>query len=145
MEEKHFITQAGYEAHILFVNNSHYCGYVVIDGFHAAFGLKGFTWSVEIDDISPELIEKIEVIKAVNNIEVHGGITYDGDSLIDLVLQEEGKWVYGFDAAHSGDATKSKYYTNYVGEDVFRDMRYMEHQCENLATQLKIIDNEAKK
>lgn len=79
LEEKSKFQHEGLHCRVLFVNDSHHCGYVAVPSGHPVFG-KDYS-DLECD------------------IEVHGGLTY--------ASKEGDFWVLGFDCAHSGDATKS--------------------------------------
>ena len=72
-----WITAAGLEACVLWVNNSHHCGYVVVpkdlDGSH-------------YDD---------------HDVDVHGGLTYAGE-----VAELNNLHCVGFDCAHWMDKTR---------------------------------------
>ena len=111
--KKEWKTKAGYKAYVLYVNESHNCGYVVIEKEHSLFQL-------DYDKIP--------------DIDVHGGITYAG---VLSEMNEKTEWTFGFDAAHLGDKTT---YSDYP-EDIFRDTNYMANECESLAKQLKKLES----
>ena len=140
MIDKIFTTKTGYPAYVVYVNNSHYCGYVAIPKTHPAYRLDYYTYNVDIDDITQELVNQLPVIHKINKIEVHGGLTFADDHLGRekvFISEDKEKWVFGFDAAHSGDKTA---YTNFEG-DTFKDLDYMTEECEKLAQQLKDIED----
>lgn len=74
--QQSWLTKSGLVAHALWVNNSHYCGYITLP---KKFGEPHY------DDL---------------NVCVHGGLTFNG-----LHDQCEG-YVVGFDCAHCNDQTK---------------------------------------
>lgn len=71
--QQSWLTKSGLVAHALWVNNSHYCGYITLP---KKFGHPHY------DDL---------------NVDVHGGLTFNG--YLDMA---EG-YLVGFDCAHSGD------------------------------------------
>ena len=92
--EKEWTTEAGLEARVLFVDDSHNCGYVKIPENSKLYNV-GYCDAPSFD--------------------VHGGITFSGK-----FTDTDGYW-YGFDAAHLGDKTKYSDYpdgifrnTNYM-------------------------------
>lgn len=130
--KKDWITEYGYRALILFINDSHYCGYVIVPKEHKASGIDYYTWAIAIDDTTDEFISKIKAIKAVNSIQVHGGLTY-ADSKLHGVEDIDG-WVFGFDANHHGD--KSLLFERSCMYSTFKDVDYMANECEKLSKQL---------
>jgi len=108
--KKEWTTEAGLKAVVLFVNDSHHCGYVIVPEDHKWYG----------DSYDKHY-----------DVDVHGGLTY-----ADTVYWEEGDnygWAFGFDAAHLGDETL---YSRDPG-DTFKDVDYMAKECESLARQIK--------
>ncbi len=103
MVVKSWVTEAGFKAWIVLIKNSHHCGYVEIPA----------KWS--------------GVVMDEENIEVHGGITYQGRPGF-----ADGAEVVGYDCAHAGDAA---FGCQYEG-DVWRDVDFCTEQCELLARQL---------
>ena len=103
--KKEWVTEAGLNAYVLYVDNSHHCGYVAVPEKYI-----GDNYDEHYD------------------IDVHGGLTF-ASTIIDI----DEKWLFGFDAAHSGDKTA---YINRPG-DTFKDVDYMANECEKLAKQLK--------
>jgi len=95
----------------------HLCGYVILDKYNNFFG-KCY------DDIP---------------VQVHGGLTYSED--------DDDNWIVGFDCAHSGDLTpyfnqkEQEFIQSSLGlkiplYGVYRDRKFVESECENLAEQL---------
>jgi hypothetical protein len=69
------------------------------------------------------------------NIQVHGGLTYDG-------YDKDENWVIGFDCAHHGDLTpyfllNDEYYFGQRG--IYRDMEYVKYECESMAEQASVF------
>ncbi len=73
--EKQWVTEAGLNAYILYVNGSHHCGYV-----ESPEKFRGDNYDEHYD------------------IDVHGGLTFS-DTIEDI----DEPWLFGFDAAHSDD------------------------------------------
>lgn len=63
----------------------------------------------------------------VDNLEVHGGITFGGSW-----DDEDGPWWIGFDCAHFGDLVPKISYSN----GIFRDEEYVTKEIERLVDQL---------
>jgi len=107
----------------------HWCGYVQVPKDSRLFR-KNYYYSS-----NSELgISKLE--QAINDIDVHGGITYSGDR------KEDGNWWFGFDCGHFGDLCLYQLDYN-LGDScaVYKDKDYCIKQCKNLAEQIKeIID-----
>lgn len=121
--EKSWITKAGLPAVVLWVNDSHRCGYVELTK----------------DSIFYEITDKREVHpilqKSIDDLAVHGGVTF-----FDIAYwpdPESGvcNFFVGFDCAHSGDSTK---YSPRRG--ILRSLDYCVAQCEDLAKQLMSIN-----
>lgn len=66
-------------------------------------------------------------------VDVHGGLTYAGDSLMNQ--PETDLWWIGFDCAHGGDLSylESSYQ---VESDEYRTMEYVENEIKKLVDQL---------
>lgn len=111
---KSWTTTAGLNACVVLVRKSHHCGYVEIPQH-----LKGVDLELE-------------------NIDVHGGITHQGE-----LAWTEGKSVVGYDCAHYCDATKCPQELIDAGMEhlhtshgTWRDVEFCTEQCESLASQL---------
>ena len=88
--EKEWVTEAGLKAYVLFINESHNCGYVE----------------------SPKEFEGDDYTEHYD-IYVHGDLTFAGEHRdIDI------KWLFGFDAAHLGDKTAHGDYPGDTFRDV---------------------------
>lgn len=148
--EKDWITEAGLRAVVLFVNNSHRCGYVQLPHNHFLNGInysestplleKAYNKAIEgtLGKRGPILIllASGDKLRMTPNMvfDVHGGITYsDGFSSRPVPSDN---WWYGFDCAHLGDRTK------YNDDGEFRSVEYVAAECESLAKQIKDLDND---
>ena len=156
--EKEWITEDGYLALVTLTPMGHRCGYVVVNKNHPAYGKEYYTFT-DSEPINP-------TEQAINNIEVHGGLTY-ADKLkfkVEHVTEpKEDTWVFGFDAAHCDDAPdreatievykdnkdivdnlkiiediESKYPMSTKG--IIRTLDYMVQECNKLSKQLGIIE-----
>ena len=116
MENKHFEID-GYKAHVMWVGDSHYCGYVEVPTTHPCY---------KVDYLDNDYNN------LVSNIDVHGGVTFTSHAVNGV---GEDSWFIGFDAAHIGDKTK------YDDLGTFRDIEYMSNECVRLVDQLKEIEN----
>ena len=76
--EKEWITKAGLNARVIFVKDSHRCGYVGVKKDHWMYGV-GYN--------------------NLYRLEVHGGLTFSSE------MKDSEDWWIGFDCAHSGDKT----------------------------------------
>lgn len=100
-----YTAKNGLEVDCLIKRNSSLalCGYVVITPDNKLFGL-------DYDSIYSKV-----------NISVHGGLTYSDE--------DHGKWIIGFDCAHSGDFCPAfPYY-----DAVYRTKEFVISECEKLA------------
>ncbi len=108
--------------------NSHWCGYVKVPNDSRLYKKHYYTSS------ESELgISKLE--EAINNIDIHGGLTYAGER------KEDGNWWFGFDCGHSGDLSlymlDGHFFRDYNSR--YRDKDYVIGECKYLAKQLKQI------
>jgi len=81
-------------------------------------------------------ISKLE--QAINDISVHGGITFAGER-----KENDDTWYFGFDCGHAGDLVG--YIFDYPqlsdSTDTYKTKEFVITECKNLARQLKeIID-----
>ena len=88
--EKSWVTQAGLPAVVVWVNDSHRCGYVELTKDSVFYGV---TNEREIQPI---------VQKSVDGLDVHGGVTFFDTPY----WAEDSNFFVGFDCAHVGDATR---------------------------------------
>lgn len=124
MLEKAWVTQAGLPAKVLIMPMGHRCGYVGVSA--EVFADKGY------DDL---------------DVDVHGGLTY-------ARTEEDGLRWYGYDCAHLGDARDptlmDEQHKKIFEEcrfgfedegDTVKSLDYCINECENLATQLKQLED----
>jgi hypothetical protein len=109
--KKEWITEAGLMARVYFVNESHHCGYVKVNGDSKLCG-------VDYDD------------PKVYDIEVHGGLTFSNT----FYDENDEDWWFGYDCAHFGDRCLK--FPHFGSHDTFRDVPFCVGECEKLATQL---------
>lgn len=76
--------------------------------------------------------------QAADVFSVHGGVTYSGFD--NGKYKPEGFW-WGFDCAHAGDFTPSSLSYGWApsGEDVYRELLYVQAQTEGLALQFQQV------
>lgn len=106
----------------------HWCGYVGVPQDHPAYGKNYSTWSESEQGISP-------VESAVNDISVHGGLTFAASEL--HYQPEKDLWWFGFDCAHAGDI--SSVFLMY-SNDTYKTKEYVIEEVKSLAEQLKKIE-----
>lgn len=146
--EKDWTTDSGLRAIVLWVNDSHRCGYVEVPKSHPFFGK---SYNYHLDKTFWDKLPKVEfkgspidlLIAAGDQrdgagprlsyfVNVHGGLTFAGE------LKDQSGWWFGFDCAHLDDRTK------YIDHGVMRSLEYVTDECESLARQLSILAGEAK-
>jgi len=148
--EKDWTTRAGLRAVVLWVHDSHRCGYVGVPASHPLHGIDYSKASPHLEIADDTEVGKRGVIplalyamrdeegqKEISPdiyFDVHGGLTYSGDTA-DYPAVAEGTWWFGFDCAHAGDATGH----HHCPGDVLRSLEYVEAECESLAEQLARI------
>jgi hypothetical protein len=117
----------GYATMILRNRMGALCGYVGVPVGHPLYGLPYYDWNAT----TPEQ-------EAVNNIEVHGGLTFAGQG---RRAPDEYKdyWWFGFDCAHAGDyvPVRPDVMTDFGCK--YRDMKYVKEQIALLAKQIHAI------
>lgn len=120
--EKSWVTKAGLPAVVIWANYSHRCGYVELTKDSIFYGM---TNEYEVHVI---------LQKSINDLDVHGGVTFfDIPYWLDP-LPEDSNFFVGFDCAHSGDATR------YSTAGILRSLEYCMEECESLARQLMSIN-----
>lgn len=144
--ESDWITNSGYRAVCLMVRNDHRCGYVGIPKEHPLYK-KPYSEHTDALKSAYKKIMKgpigkrgtISVVFHTKGqctpeivFDVHGGITYSGNSK-DYPVKSRGLWWYGFDCAHCDDKT------SYSTTGIERTKEYVMEECESLAKQLKAI------
>ncbi len=142
--EKQWITDESYLATITIDHSGNRCGYISILTDHPANGLNYYTSDVPLDDITADIYLIVPVMQAINNIEVHGGLTY---SNIRFNL-----WTFGFDCAHAWDypdtvkAAKlfgpqyKQYHSDILSDQIIRTKSFCVSECIKLSTQLYTIE-----
>lgn len=128
-----------------------WCGYVAVPGDHPALGLSYYTDSFDIDDLLQDrkTLADAKIQHAINQISVHGGLTFAG-SLGWREGVEEATWWFGFDCAHAGDFSPKMDRldhpvlglgcpTGWGGVITYRTLEYTEGQCADLARQLQAV------
>lgn len=108
--EDSWTTEAGLRATVLFVNESHRCGYI------------------EVNEIYPDYANF-----NYHDKKVHGNITYVGSPIIKETTNVNAWWI-GFDCAQEGDGTK------YFPELPVRTLEYVKKECESLAKELAKLE-----
>ena len=151
-------TDAGLTAYMVVNKRGSINGYVAVDELHKTYKHEYYTYSVDFNDLEQwESKEQRRVQAAINEIDVHGGLTYGKTGLGELIVTDD--YLFGFDTAHSGDGTnltyafkhlseendtieefvaETSYMTNFA-DDIWRTPAYVEQECENLAQQLMEI------
>lgn len=138
--------------HCLIWRNTHgsLCGYVGVDKNHPAFGLHYDVSDYDMDGGTKWWRRHVthRVDYKIEDIYVHGGLTFAGLLTRDLVIADGLHW-FGFDCAHHMDYSpvlmaKEKA----LGDDamtiggVYRDINYVTKEVESLAKQLAAIKPE---
>ncbi|CAB3952786.1 hypothetical protein [Achromobacter piechaudii] len=140
--EKDWITAAGFRAVVIMIKDSHRCGYVGVSPDHPLFDAEyskpcaALTRPADDESIgkrSPlallcvagdeSRMQSPEIV-----FDVHGGVTYSGNS--DTYPVQSELWWFGFDCAHAGDQSHG----GITG--VMRDLDYCVAECESLAAQI---------
>lgn len=105
----------------------HLCGYVELPKEHKLYG-------------------ETDILMLDNNflnLEIHGGVTYTGRREFKQ-QNDTADYVVGFDCAHAGDY--SPYYLPFIGmnkiigDETYKDIKYVTNQCIKLAKQLKELE-----
>lgn len=152
-------TKAGLRAVVLFIKDSHHCGYVAIPKDHPLHGVAYNTKHVALrwDHLQSQTIGKRGVLPvfcaALRDeseqhvspdvyFDVHGSITYS-DGGDDYPARGDGLWWFGYDCSHAGDLTKRDEREGWGREGVFRDADYCIEECESLASQLEAVRDTA--
>lgn len=150
--KKDWITEAGLRAVVLFVNESHHCGYVELWENHP---LEGIDYDqpipgdkTDIDSLSLGRKSPLAAIGAYNLetnnfdhrpdiiFDVHGGITYSGWASDEepYPVADSTRFWYGFDCAHATDVVLRV--RSFDRDATFKDLNYVAAECESLAKQL---------
>ena len=116
---KSYVTEEGYKAVILYVGDSHHCGYIGVTKDHSLY------WK-HYDDI------------LCADIEVHGGLTFSEDSISEDFPADDNLWWLGFDCAHYGDKTNSVISRDFVERGgIFRDKDFCVKELHSMSRQMK--------
>lgn len=139
----------------------HLCGYVGIPKSHPLYGIgysrpskhlerklkklkkaKSFEWSMPrglAALFGGDLAPTPEIV-----FDVHGGVTYAGESFQPIQSPVKTLWFFGFDCAHAGDLSPSSQY--WFGDErsapnweTYRDVGYVKKECARLADQLRAL------
>ncbi len=140
------ITEEGFAFAVLFLNNSHHCGYVEVPEGHPLYQIeysstvKGLNLTEDTEIGKRSLFvtlvsSDLENVRPDLYFDVHGGLTFSG--YLDVVDPElEGFW-YGFDCNHYGDLPYGG--ADYPREGTFKDAAYVEAECRSLSKQLAAV------
>lgn len=150
--EKDWVTESGLRAVVIFgINTKTRCGYIAVPKTHVTYGktyreqLNSITQSqadtTSLGNKSPMLLltavcgsddEFNSVRRSLDIIiEVHGGITYNSNSVdSNYPVEADGLWWFGYDCNHFGDNL-------IIGG---RSLKYCIHECESMAEQLQALD-----
>ena len=134
----------GYKCVVVITPMGHRCGYVGVNASHPLYLV-----------LYDEEIHKGLTLES--EINVHGGLTFSGNRLIDLMNVDDTLWYFGFDCAHCCDIpdfdaalntfkdndiivrrlkfNKSLWEEHKTGEAI-RTLEYVEKECIKLAEQL---------
>lgn len=127
-----------------------WCGYVAVPRDHPARGRSYYSDNFDIASVLQDADVRASAIvqQAINEIRVHGGLTFAGDR--DHAEAPEDAWWFGFDCAHAGDYSP-KYGrvdhpvlglgrpTGWGGVITYRTLGYVEGEIASLADQLARI------
>ena len=146
---KEWITESGLKAYVVVGLTGTYNGYVAVDKDSPYYELDYYVGSVDFDDLDKWDDKKKCIAQAyLNEIEVHGGLTFSGN------LLDTNECVFGFDCSHAWDhgsqelaletfPEEKKYIDTYFNvtkpfmlDASFKDLDYVVKQCEKLADQL---------
>lgn len=105
----------------------HWCGYVGVPKDSRLHGKNYYTFSESENGISG-------LEKAINDIEVHGGLTFSGER-----IANDATWYFGFDCAHACDLCPFNKFTIGGLKGTYRDKEYVIEECKKLAKQLNEI------
>lgn len=152
---KDWTTKAGLRAVVLFIHNSHHCGYVAITKDHPLYGV---TYNTPHPALRREALEnepigkrgilpvfcsalrEEDTVRPDVFFNVHGSITYSDDGEDGYPAKGAGLWWFGYDCSHAGDLRLKDRELGYADPDsVFRDADYCISECESLAAQLEAV------
>ena len=151
---KDWTTEAGLRACCIISSRGNINGYVEVPDDSPFSEMEYYVYSVNIEKLKDWTEAKRHVQEYINSIEVHGGLTFSRKSDGKYLPGEN--WWFGFDTAHAGDSSNvelawellkedgddraefiknNNYMTNFA-DDTYKDLQYVERQCESLARQL---------
>lgn len=110
-------------------SNQAWCGYVGVDKNNKGYGKNYCFWSESELGLS-------DTEKFINNIEVHGGITFADKA---YWKENDDKWYFGFDCVHAGDLSLLDFYFKEIPpskDSAYRTKDYVISECDKLAEQL---------
>ncbi len=138
------------------------CGYVGIPETHRAYGLNYWGDSMKYMGkkvISKRKLKHSKLRKDMNNLDVHGGLTFsnfcgksDDESKYICHVGDGEPWWIGFDAAHAWDISPAMdarlksfgfdqdLSTLITKQCAYRDLSYVENEVRSLARQLKAME-----
>lgn len=133
-----------YNGHICIiyrVPSGHFCGYVGVKKDSNCYGKNYYTDTVDWAGENNYVKELTKVEEAINDISVHGGLTYANDNLACFkgIFGDE-IWWFGFDAAHYDDISLYSYFPKASGS-TYKSFEYIKEQVEQLSNQIKEIEN----
>ena len=163
---KEWTTLKGHKALAVINETGRINGYVGVPETSILFGMDYCTVenTPKIEHLNEEGLRYYKAIEGVNEISVHGGLTYADKGSNDFL--KSGFWFFGFDTRHYEDLpsqeTAFKYFTkiteqmvvsNYfkncqdleVGEGTYKTLEFVIEHCESLSEQLKEIENSCSK
>lgn len=127
-EEGDYMEFEAYGMPCIIKRHSAWCGYVGVPKNSRLDG-KGYSFYSQ----SENGISKLE--EAINNIEVHGGLTFAGKR-----KENDDTWYFGFDCGHCDDLTKYDLEVDYdLGNRQYRNKEYVIKETKKLALQIKEI------
>ena len=159
---KEWTTKAGYPAVIMLMESGNINGYVGVEEDSILYGMNYYRYDSSLEETKSWSKSKINLQKKINNISVHGELTYSREG--DNEYLPGGYWWFGFDTMRAGDGknfnlAKKELWKNMTYEekkqfesireiyekhpninDIWRKQGYVEEQCELLAKQLKKIE-----
>lgn len=144
---------------LLWRHGGTWCGYVGVPPDHPANGLSYYQSSYELEEVeSGKAAEMLPAQKQVNDIHVHGGLTFSGsrDWLFPADARCRNWHFFGFDCNHAGDIDPqmNAYWLRaghpewvnepgsaFIGDERYEycDYEYAKAQCTKLAKQLHAI------
>ena len=154
---KKWKTKSGLQAIAIMSITGNINGYVKIPKSNQFYNMEYNVWNVSLEKYEDWTPLKIKKQRYINDIEVHGGLTYGRLVETDDYLPK-GYW-FGFDTAHAGDSRNFDESMKYFGNteedikevnkisdiykdslmfpgDTYKDLNYVINECESLAAQL---------